>query len=79
MTGLTVVEAYTSEDGSITLTCEQGEYTITIRTVPMKDENGNPITQNFYLGKTIGVKGIVDSFDGTWQVKVFTPENITIE
>lgn len=79
MTGLTVVEAYTSEDGSITLTCEQGEYTVTIRTVPLKDENGNPITQDFLLGKTIGVKGIVDSFDGTWQVKVFTPENITIE
>ena len=79
MTGLTVVEAYTSEDGSITLTCEQGEYTITIRTVPLKDESGNPITQENYLGKTIGVKGIVDSFDGTWQVKVFTPENITIE
>ena len=79
MTGLTVVEAYTSEDGAMTLTCEQGEYTVTIRTVPLKDESGNPITQENYLGKTIGVKGIVDSFDGTWQVKVFTPENITIE
>ena len=85
MQGLQVVDAWTTDDadsssyGAITLVCVQEEYTITIRTVPMKDENGNLITQETYLGQTIDVKGIVDSFDGTYQVKVFTPENITIK
>ena len=79
MQGLTVVDAYTSQDGAMTLTCEQEGITITIRTVPMKDKNGNLITQDAYLGKTIDVKGIVDYFDGAYQIKVFTPENIIIE
>ncbi len=77
--GLTVVDAYTSDDGAITLTCVQEEYNIVIRTVPMKDGDGNLITQEAYLGKTIDVKGIVDFFDGGYQIKVFTPENITIK
>ena len=79
LTGLTVADAYTSDNGAITLTCVQEEYTVTIRTVPMKDGNGNRITQDAYLGKTVDVKGIVDYFDGTYQIKVFTPENITIK
>ena len=78
MQGLTVVDAYTSDDGAITLTCVQEEYTITIRTVPMKDESGNLVTQDAFLGQTIDVKGIVDFFDGSYQIKVFTPDHITI-
>ena len=52
--------------------------TITIRTVPLRDESGNLITQDAYLGKTLDVKGIVDFFDGAYQIKVFTPDNIII-
>ena len=77
LTGLTVVDAYTSDDGAMTLTCVREDITITLRTVPLRDADGNLITQDAYLGKTIDVKGIVDLFDGTYQVKVFTPENIT--
>jgi DNA/RNA endonuclease YhcR with UshA esterase domain len=85
MQGLTVVDAYTTENpdsssnGAITLVCKQDGTTITIRTAAMKDENGNLITQDLYLGKTIDVKGIVDYFDGTYPIKVFPPENITIK
>ena len=78
MKGLKVVDAYTSDDGAITLTCMAEGGDITVRTAPLRDENGNLITQDMYLGKTIDVKGIVDLFDGTYQVKVFTPENIII-
>ena len=84
MKGLTVVDAYTTDNpdsssyGAITLICEQDGITITIRTAAMKDENGNLITQDAYLGKCIDVLGIVDYFDGAYQVKVFTPDNIII-
>ena len=30
------------------------------------------------MGKTISVKGIVDFFDGGYQIKVFMPDHITI-
>ena len=84
MENLQVVDAYTTDNtdsssyGAITLICEAEGGNITIRTVPMKDENGNLITQDLYLGKTIDVKGIVDFFDGGYQIKVFTPDNIII-
>ena len=83
MSGLTVVDAYTTEnggssDGAITLICVREDITVTIRTVPMRDAGGNRITQESYLGKTIDVKGIVDYFDGAYQIKVFTPDHITI-
>ena len=78
MQGLNVVDAYASDDGAITLTCVAEDKTITIRTVPLRDESGNLITQDVYLGKTLDVKGIVDFFDGAYQIKVFTPDNIII-
>lgn len=84
MHGLTVVDIFTTENedssskGAMTLTCEAGGATITVRTAVLLDENGTLITADHYLGKIIDVKGIVDYFDGTYQIKVFTPENIII-
>ena len=83
MQGLTVVDAYTTTDeessskGAITLTCEVDGVNVTVRTTVLRDADGNVITQDAYLGKTIDVKGIVDYFDGSYQIKVFVPENIT--
>ena len=44
----------------------------------MYDENRNMITASAYEGKTINVKGIVDSYDGSYQIKVFVANDITI-
>lgn len=85
MENLQVVNAYTTDNpdssayGAITLICQAEGGNITLRTVPMRDEGGNLITQDTYLGKYIDVKGIVDYFDGDYQIKVFTPDNITIK
>ena len=84
MKGLTVVDAYTTDDaesssyGALTLTCEANGVTVLVRTIPLVDENGQIITQDAYLGKTIDVKGIADAFGGVWQIKVFSAKNITI-
>ena len=43
-----------------------------------QDEDGNLIKQDAYLGRTINVKGIVDYFSGDYQIKVFSPKDITI-
>ena len=84
MNGLYVKDVYTtdneesSSNGAMTLTCEVNGVTVSIRTVVLFDENGNLITEDAYLGKTIDVKGIVDYFDGEYQIKVFSRNDITI-
>lgn len=84
MRGLTVVDAYTtteessSSKGAITLFCEVDGIPVTVRTVVLLDENGELVTQDAYLGKTIDVKGIVDDFGGEYQIKVFSANNITV-
>ena len=84
MNGLTVTEAVTTlvEDstsyGAITMTCTSGSETVTIRTEPFY-ENGVLIPQERYVGKTIAVKGVVDFYDGAYQIRVLTPDFLTIE
>ncbi len=85
MKNLTVVDIYTttSEDssskGAMTLTCEAEDGTeVTVRTAVLRDAAGEIITEDNYSGKTIDVRGIVDYFDGDYQIKVFTANGITI-
>ena len=83
MQNLQVREVYTtasggSSDGAMTLTCDADGIPVTVRTALLTDENGNVITEEAYLGKTIDVKGIVEFFDGAYQIKVLTANNITI-
>ena len=84
MKGLKVVDAYTTDNedssskGAITLFCEKDGVKITVRTVVLRDSDGNLITQDAYVGKTIDVKGIIDRFDGAYQIKVFIPQQIEI-
>ena len=85
MENLKVVDVYTtsneesSSKGAMTLKCQVDGVTIDIRTTVFHDENGNLITKDAYLGKTIDVKGIVDYFSGSYQIKVFSPNNIIVK
>lgn len=67
-----------SSYGALTLYCEANGIPIQIRTVPLFDENNVRLTGSEYTGKTIDVRGIVDCFEGTYQIKVFTRDAITI-
>ena len=84
MKNLKVVDVYTTlnEDsssyGAMTLTCEVDGLTVSVRTVVLFDENNERITEEAYAGKTIDVKGIVDYFDGAYQIKVFNAKDIII-
>ena len=52
---------------------------MTVRTVVLTDANGNLVTADAFEGKTIDVRGIVDFFDGQYQIKVFSVKDITIK
>lgn len=84
MEGLYVRDVYTTNnggesDGAMTLTCQApGGETVDVRTIVLMDENGELLTEQDFLYKTIDVIGIVDYFSGDYQIKVFTADEITV-
>jgi len=85
MKDLTVVDVYTtsnedsSSKGAMTLTCRAADGTLVdVRTIVLKDADGKLITADAYMGKTIDVKGIVDYFSGSYQIKVFSADHINV-
>lgn len=85
MENLKVVDIYTTTNeesaskGAMTLTCEVDGMRVSVRTAVLYDENGNLITEDAYMGKTIDVKGIVDYYNGTYQIEVYSANNITVK
>ena len=63
----------------MTLTCTDGNgKTVTIRTEVLTKDNGDVVVEQDLLNKTISVKGIVDFYNDSYQVKVFNFKDITI-
>ena len=84
MKDLVVKDIYTTTDpsssskGAMTMTCEQNGTEITVRTGVLLDADMKVITQDAYLGKTVDIRGVVDYFEGEYQIKVFSARNITV-
>ena len=84
MKNLKVVDVYTttnpdaSDTGAMTLTCTVDGVTIAVRTAVLKDANGKLITAETFQGKTIDIKGIVDCYDGSYQIRVFSMNDFVI-
>lgn len=87
---LTVTSVYTTEsdtdsDGALTITCkDENGNVIKIRTaerlIKYIDDAPVVVTESdFPIGTVISVKGIIDSFRGEYQIKVFAIEDITFE
>lgn len=85
MEGLFVQDVRTTTDptsssyGAMTLVCICDGIEVNVRTTVFTDGKGHLITADAYMGRTIDVKGLVDSFDGTYQIKVISPRDIVIE
>lgn len=65
-------------DGAMTLTCEVNGITVTVRTTVLRNANKELYGPKDFLNKTIDVAGIVDYFNGEYQIKVFSAKNITV-
>ena len=81
MKGLLVKDAYTTDnggnnDGAMTLTCESNGKTVKVRTVVLRDPSGKVVTKDMLVGKTIDVTGVVDSFNGEYQIKILSTAGI---
>lgn len=85
MENLQVVDVYTttnedsSSKGAMTLTCRASDgTTVSVRTAVLLDADGKLITASAYQGKNISVKGFVDYYSGTYQIKVLSADHITV-
>ena len=84
MEDLTVKSIYTtssddsSSKGAMTITCEKDGVTVTVRTAVLIGKDGQLVTAERYEGKNISVRGIVDYYDGEYQIKVLSVDDITI-
>ena len=87
---LTVTRVYqtesdTSSDGALTITCkdEHGcEFKVRTASRLVKDVDGTSVAvdeSDFPVGTVISVKGVIDSFKGEYQLKVFSYTDITFE
>ena len=67
-----------SNKGALSITCEAEDGTeIVLRTIVLKDQNGNLITeQSFPIGSKIDAKGVVDVYNGVYQLKIFSQDDI---
>ncbi len=81
--GISVDDVYvtTNEEsssfGAMTLTCTKDGETITIRTLPLYD-GGELMTERDFLGFVIDVIGVVDTYEGSVQIRVFNIDDITV-
>lgn len=81
---LYVYSAYTTHnggdsDGAMTLYCRTADNKeIQIRTDVLKDSAGTLLEESDVLRKTINVKGIIEKYDGNYQIKVYRYDFIDI-
>ena len=82
MDGIHVDDVYvtTKEDssfGAMTLTCSKDGEVTSIRTLPFY-EGGELMTERDFLGFVIDVIGVVDTYEGSVQIRVFNIDDITV-
>ena len=78
MKNLTVKSAKTSENSdALTLYCEVDGKEVQLHMPAIYDAYNQPITAQYFDGKTFDVKGIVDVFYETYQIEFYSIDDIT--
>lgn len=91
LSNIVVTSTYTtqtegsSSKGAITITGTVGGKTVTVRTVVMYDKTGTyevssqkVVLDTNFKNKTIDVVGIVETYDGNYQIKLLSMNDVTI-
>lgn len=85
LNGLTVQRVYTttnedsSNKGAMSITCvDANGNEIVVRTTVLKNADGSLVTyEAFPIGSVIDVKGLVDCYEGTYQLQLTTMDDVT--
>lgn len=76
---LTVASGYTEDSGKISLTVSDGNgHTFVVYTEAIKNAQGVAYKHTDFVGKTINVKGVVDTHNGGYQIRVIVGGDITV-
>ena len=83
MQGLVVKSIYTTNnggdsDGAMTITCEIDGVTVVIRTNVLRNADGSIVKAEAYEGEILNVRGVVEFYDGSYQIKVLSVNDITV-
>lgn len=68
-----------SSDGSMTLKCIDGEESILLYISSLLDKDGNILTPQFFLNKTISLRGILTRYSGLLQIKLLSSDDFSLE
>jgi hypothetical protein len=84
MHNLKVTKVYTTNnggnsDGAMTITCTANGYTIEVRTSVLYNADGSKVTASYFMGKTIDVKGLVDSYNGEFQIALLSLNDVVVK
>ena len=74
----TTTDERSASKGAMTLTCQVDGTEVPVRTAVLRDEQGNLVTEAAFLGKTIDVRGVIASYEGKPQIKVYSMKDIII-
>lgn len=82
---LVITKVYTTQNedssnyGALSITCIAPDGTeVVLRTIVLKDADGKTITADkFPIGSVIDAKGVVDVYNGVYQLKIFSASDIT--
>lgn len=76
------ISTTTNEDsanfGAMTLYCKANGVDIQVRTTVLYDADGNKLTASDFSGQNISVKGIVEYYNGTYQIKCYRTDYINV-
>ena len=62
---------------ALTIYCEVDGIEVQVHAPAMYDEYGQPITEEFFLGKTFDIRGVVDVFYNVYQIEFYSLSDIT--
>lgn len=79
VTDTRTTESTTASNGAITITGTVDGKTVTVRTTALLDSQGRLVTEDYYKNKTITVRGIVELYNGKYQIEVYALDHITFE
>lgn len=78
MKDLAVADTKTNQKGEVTLYCTKDGVRISLFLGLMYDKDSNRVTAEAFAGKTIDVKGLVDKYYENYQIRVLSPDDITV-
>lgn len=61
---------------ALTIYCDANGIEVQLHMPAIYDEFNQPITEEYFLGKTINVRGVVDLFYGTYQIESYSLNDI---